>query len=175
MPRFPRPSCAKGSCSMPHDPARLADAMSWVLVKKTSISTVLLLSCFLSSAALAEEKPSSCSRTGSVVIGAVIGTLPAIAAGIFLMLIPTRGSDGGELSGSAHDAGIVTLVVGIPFGALLGGVIGYAVSSCRSTSASTGTRNNNSLLGDETHFVNLRNQQGTPGPRFVLPILSYGF
>jgi hypothetical protein len=31
------------------------------------------------------------------------------------------------------------------------------------------------LLFLETHFANLRNQQGTPGARFVLPILSYGF
>ena len=106
-------------------------------------------------------------------LGAVIGALPAVIAGIVIMSLPgPSGSE--EASGNQGGVGLMTMLIGIPIGALFGGVVGYAVS-CRSTSASTGTRNNNSLLGDETHLANLRNQQGTPGPRFVLPILSYGF
>jgi hypothetical protein len=144
-------------------------------MKRLSISTVLLFSCVLSSAALAEEKPPSCSRGGGVALGAVIGALPAVVAGIVIMSLPSgSGSESSDTSRVHSGIGLRTMLIGIPIGALFGGVVGYAVS-CRSTSASTGTRNNNSLLGDETHFANLRNQQGTPGPRFVLPILSYGF
>jgi hypothetical protein len=139
-------------------------------MKRLSVSTVLLLSCFLSSAALAEENPPPCSRRGGVALGAVIGALPALVAGIVIMSLPMST----ETSRVHTGIGLMTMLIGIPIGALFGGVVGYAVS-CRSTSASTGTRNNNSLLGDETHLANLRNQQGTPGPRFVLPILSYGF
>jgi predicted MFS family arabinose efflux permease len=146
-------------------------------MKRLSISTVLLFSCFLGSAALAEQNPPPCSRKGSVALGAVIGALPALVAGIVIMSLPSGSESSEERSetSSVHSGiGIMTMLIGIPIGALFGGVVGYAVS-CRSTSASTGTRNNNSLLRDETHLATLRNQQGTPGPRFVLPILSYGF
>jgi hypothetical protein len=144
-------------------------------MKKISISTILLFSCFLSSAALAEEKPPPCSRKGSVALGAVIGALPALVAGIVIMSLPSgSGSESNETSRVRDGIGFMTMLIGIPIGALFGGVVGYAVS-CHSTSASTDTRNKNSLLVDETHFANLHNQRGTPGPRFVLPILSYGF